>query len=225
MKARRKTILTFHGIGEPARPLEPGEQPYWISPQQYRSILDRIARHPDPGAIGITFDDGNLSDIEIAAPELVRRGLSAQFFVLAGRIGEPGSLSVADIRALKQSGMSIGSHGMDHVDWSRLGRGELERELRDSRYILEDITAAAVMAAAIPFGRYNAAVLKALRAAGYSEAYSSDGGSTASGRFPQSRTSVTASMTPATIADLLDGNENFTCRLRRKFSMIVKRYI
>ena len=74
--------LNFHGIGDPARPLEPGEARYWISTARFTDILDRVMAQPNPGAYFLTFDDGNLSDHEIALPALRARGLDAAVFVL-----------------------------------------------------------------------------------------------------------------------------------------------
>ncbi len=84
--------LNFHGVGTPARKMETGEAPYWLSKAQFIDTLDRIAAAPNPGAYVITFDDGNISDHEIALPALVDHGLQATFFVLTGRIGMAGSL-------------------------------------------------------------------------------------------------------------------------------------
>ena len=88
----RSVILNFHGIGVPSRALEPGEDRFWISRDAYRAILDAVVAANGVPSVSITFDDGNLSDIAIGAPELAARGLTATFFVLAGRLGTPGSL-------------------------------------------------------------------------------------------------------------------------------------
>ena len=45
----------------------------------------------------ISFDDGNASDLEIGLPALLERGLTATFFVLAGRLGRPGSLDADEV--------------------------------------------------------------------------------------------------------------------------------
>ena len=88
----------------PARALAPGEADYWIGVDRFLDVLDRISGHPDRERLFITFDDGNISDLAIAVPELQRRGLRAEFFVLTGRIGQPGSLDADDIRALIGAG-------------------------------------------------------------------------------------------------------------------------
>ena len=52
---------------------------------------------------------GIASDVEIALPRLVERGLRAEFFVLAGLLGTPDRLDRDGVRELLTAGMSIGS--------------------------------------------------------------------------------------------------------------------
>src|SRR5438034_8841581 len=70
--------LTVHGVGTPPRELDPGEDIAWISIEQLEQVLDAAVGRPD---VRITFDDGNCSDVEIALPRLLERGLTAEFFV------------------------------------------------------------------------------------------------------------------------------------------------
>lgn len=211
----KRRILTFHGVGEPERLLDPGEADYWIGLDRFCDILGRVCHHVDRDKVLITFDDGNLSDLRLAAPELCRRGLDAEFFVLTGRLGKTGSLDRDDVRCLLKMGMRVGSHGIDHRDWSGLSGGELERELGQSKRLLEEICGHRLHSASIPFGRYNRATLAKLRACGYETIYSSDGGDTTTGRFLQARTSIRGSMTDQMIDHILDGHLPAMRRLRR----------
>lgn len=217
--------LNFHGIGDPARTLEPGEAPYWISSEKFIDILDRVAAQPDPGAYALTFDDGNLSDHDIALPALAARGLSATVFVLTGRIGAPGSLNRSQILALGEAGITIGSHGIAHRPWSQLDGPALHNELSDSKMALEEICGHPVTLAGIPFGRYNARTLRALRRAGYVAAYSSDGGAMSATAFLRPRTSLRADMTSAEITALLAGHLPPVRRLRRALGMAQRRLL
>src|SRR6266511_1025697 len=100
--------LAMHGIGRPARQLEPGENERWVSVEQFEEVLDAVGDRPD---VHLTFDDGNSSDVEIALPRLVERGLTAEFFPLAGRLGQRGYVDRSGLRELARAGMEIGSHG------------------------------------------------------------------------------------------------------------------
>lgn len=193
----RRFFLNFHGLGEPARPLEDGERPYWLPVPVFRETLDRV---PEIKARGIdlefTFDDGNLSDFQYAFPLLAERGRAAHFFVLAGRIGEPGSLSAEQIREMSEAGMTIGSHGWDHVDWRQADPDALRRELMDSRARIEDVAGHAITAAAVPFGLFDARVVAAAKAAGYRQIFASSGGFTYTAHGLVPRTSPREGFTP-----------------------------
>lgn len=223
--AARQIGLIFHGIGTPRREVEQGEGPYWISREQFVAVLDQVVMMPDPQGIRITFDDGNMSDLDIGLPLLLERGLTAEFFVLTGRIGKPGSLGAADILALQAAGMGIGSHGVNHQDWSSLDPMSLGTELEASRTILEKICARPVKSAAIPFGRYNAAVLRALTKAGYERVFSSDGGWMNPAATLLPRTSIRCTTSAAAVEDILHGRMGLGRRLRRAAAMWVKRLI
>lgn len=218
------TSVNFHGIGEPERALEPNESPYWVSKEQFEYVLDQITASPDPTAITITFDDGNVSDHDIALPALVARGLSARFFVLTGRLEQAGSLHREHLHNLRDAGMVIGSHGIDHVSWPALDDTALGQELRASRVQLEDICDHPVTEAGIPFGRYDARVLRALRAAGYACAWSSDCGQWRQGAFVRPRTSVRHNMPPDDVQAILSGRMPALRRMRRAIGMTRRRW-
>lgn len=215
--------IIFHGIGSPDRPLEPGEASYWLSQAAFLAVLDRMAAVSDPGRIRISFDDGNASDHDIALPALLARGLRADFFVLSGRIGQPGSLSATQIRALRDAGMGVGSHGVAHVKWPDLADADLSRELGGSKRAIEAILGQTVDMAGIPFGAWNGRVLRALQAAGYRAAYSSDRGPMDPAAFLRPRTSITAAMGPAAIDAALTGRLAPLARLRRGLAMARRR--
>ena len=216
--------LIFHGIGTPKRSLAPGEARYWISRDQYMRCLDQIVALPDPKRVCITFDDGNLSDLEIGLPLLRDRGLEAIFFVLSDRIGQKESLGAEDIRFLVREGMQVGSHGKAHLDWRLLNPSTLQDELFASRAALEDVCGYPITQAAIPFGGYNARVLRALTAAGYDRIYSSDGGWMRGNTILKPRTSIRHDMEPRDITALLSGYFGIVRQLRRTAAMTVKQW-
>jgi peptidoglycan/xylan/chitin deacetylase (PgdA/CDA1 family) len=179
--------ICFHGIGTPARTLEPGEEAYWIAPDLYARVLDAVVGDP---RVRISFDDANASDVEIGLPGLLERGLDATFFVLAGRLDRPGSLSTADVRGLVDAGMRIGSHGMDHVPWRGLSDDDLRREVVEARATISEAAGAPVHDAALPLGRYDRRVLGAIRREGYRSVHTSDRRWAREGAWIQPRFSV-----------------------------------
>jgi peptidoglycan/xylan/chitin deacetylase (PgdA/CDA1 family) len=188
--------ICFHGIGPPRRELDPGEDLYWVDADRYLRILDEIATWP---AVRISFDDGNASDTEIGLPALVERGLSARFFLLAGRLGLPGSIAADDIRELVSHGMTIGTHGMTHRSWRKMDPPTRETELIDARRRLEEFVGSAVTEAACPRGRYDRMLLSDLRRLGYRRVYTSDRRPAPREGWLQSRFSVQSQDSPESL--------------------------
>jgi peptidoglycan/xylan/chitin deacetylase (PgdA/CDA1 family) len=183
----RTTILTFHGIGSTDRQLDPGEADVWVDYHQFLALLDRVAGRDD---VQITFDDGNASDLELGLPALSERGLTATFFVVAGRLGAPGFLNEPDVRSLRDAGMQIGSHGMHHRPWRGLDDRALHEELVEAKALLERVVGGPVTQAGCPFGAYDRRVLRAARQAGFHHVYTSDRGTAAPPAFVQARNSI-----------------------------------
>jgi peptidoglycan/xylan/chitin deacetylase (PgdA/CDA1 family) len=218
--------LIFHGVGAPERELEPGEAPYWISASFFEDILDAVQSLAAPYRVRLSFDDGNRSDHEIALPALLKRNLKADFFVLTGRLGQPGSLNPAQIRALQAAGMGIGSHGIDHRNWAKLDPAALQHELAASRKTLEALCGTSIQTAGVPFGAYNARVLRGLAATGYVCAYTSDGGTMQPDAFLRPRSSVRCDMALEDVINILEGRMGGArSRVRRSLGMMRKRFL
>lgn len=193
----RVVNVCFHGIGSPRRVLEPGEESYWTARETFWGVLDLVAGRDD---VRLSFDDGNASDVDVALPALLERGLSATFFVVAGRLDRPGSLSREDLGRLLEAGMQVGNHGMTHRPWRGLDASRRREELVTSREVLAEATGRPVTEAACPLGRYDREVLGELRHLGYRTVHTSDRRRARTGQWLQPRYSVHASDTPASVA-------------------------
>ena len=187
--------VCFHGIGTPGRELEAGEAPYWITVDTFRRVLDDLASWPAP--VRVSFDDGNASDVEIGLPGLLARGLTAEFFVLAGRLGAPGSLDEPGVKELVAAGMPVGTHGMNHIPWRGLDAATTRAELVDARARIAAVTGTPVDAAACPLGRYDRSLLGDLRRLGYRRVYTSDRRAADPNAWLQPRFSIRAEDTAA----------------------------
>lgn len=151
----------------------------------------------------MTFDDGNASDVGIVLPALLARGLRATFFVVAGKVDEPGFVSRSDLRELAQHGMSIGSHGMRHRSWRSLPGPDLREEIVEAKARLEAIVDRPVTTAACPFGAYDRRTLSHLRRAGFARVFTSDEALAKDSAWLQPRHSVHDTDTPATVDRIL----------------------
>lgn len=179
--------LTFHGIGTPRRALAGGERATWIDIRGFLHLMDRVAGRPD---VRVTFDDGNASDVDVALPALLDRGLVGEFFVCAGLLGGPGRISASGLRELVAAGMPVGSHGWGHRDWRRVRDRTAVQEFLDAPKAIEDVTGMPVRHAAVPFGSYDRTVLAAMRRAGMTCVYTSDRGRVRPNAWLQPRNSV-----------------------------------
>jgi len=213
--------LIVHGIGRPDRDLEPGEGRTWVTVEQFERVLDAVFARPD---VRITFDDGNASDVDIALPRLVERGLTAEFFVCAGLFGQPGRIDTDGVRALLAAGMSVGSHGWAHRDWRRLTSTEADEEITRAPQVIEEVTGEPVRRVAIPFGSYDRHVLRRLRASQVSRVYTSDGGWARGDAWLQPRNSLRHDLDAAWIAKTLSSGPPLPERARKAAARTVKRW-
>lgn len=212
--------ICFHGVGTPQRELEPDEDRYWISRALFDQVLDEVVEHRD---VAISFDDGNASDIEVGLDGLVARDLTATFFVLAGRLDSPGSLSSSDLQELRRHGMRIGSHGMDHVPWRFLSGDGVQRELVMARQMISQAAGARADEAALPLGRYDRTLLSQLKRQGYRRVFSSDRRRARTGTWLQPRFSVRAGDTIESVRSEILTSQSVVKRARATAVGIIKR--
>ena len=190
-----QTIFTFHSIGPLTRQPEEGEMRYNVSAELFAEWIATISRTL-PHCL-VTFDDGNKSDIEIALPILKKHNVAAKFFPIINQIGNQDYMTWDNIRSLMGAGMQIGSHGLDHVAWTKCAPDQLLRELQQSRAILEKELETQITYAAAPFGAISPHVYRAAKNAGYTKLYTSSPRSGFTGTSLVSRYSVQSNMTPA----------------------------
>ena len=142
---------------------------------QHLDLFQRLRSQPAINLLPeITFDDGHVSDYEIALPALQARGMQALFFITAGWTGTRNRYMSADqLRALHKGGQKIGAHGWSHKLLTHCDESELYRELTQARLALEDHLGVPVNDLSLPGGRSNQRVLAACRRAGYTRIYTS----------------------------------------------------
>ena len=177
-----------------------------ISQTQLFDALYKGASLPTKPII-ISVDDGYVDDVTRILPALKRFHMVATFFVITGRMTEPGFLNADQIRELDHAGMDVGDHSAHHVDLRLLTPTELRVETAGSRSVLEHVLGHPVYFFAYPFGYYNDAVVAAVKAAGYSMAFTTAGGDTESTSAPllMPRLHVGRAETPSGLVSELGG--------------------
>ncbi|HET6291337.1 MAG TPA: polysaccharide deacetylase family protein [Amycolatopsis sp.] len=212
-------ILAIGGVGRPVRALDPGENESWVTVEQFERVLDTVAGRED---VGLTFDDGNSSDVEIALPRLVERELTAEFFPLAGRIGQWGFLDAEGLRKLVDAGMSIGSHGWEHRDWRRLDGRHARREFETAPKLLADLSGEPVRAYAPPFGAYDRRVLGRLRRSGATKVYTTEGGAASRDGWLRPRVEVRHDVDQEWIDNVLADRDGLYRRAGRAIARVAR---
>jgi len=175
-------ILMYHDLADSLFGVAPAHQPYVLAPAVFRwqmkfaaesalacvTATDWVASGLESSrALVITFDDGHVSNHNLAFPILLELGLKATFFITAGRIGAGQTMNWQQIRAIHAAGMEIGSHTLTHRPPSTLNDKELRYELIESRRVLEDGLGAPVTAISSPTGFFNSRMCLIARESGY----------------------------------------------------------
>ena len=179
-------VLMYHSLydGDDTSRIDAEDLPYAVSTQNFIAQLERLQNKsvgllnnddsvmPD---VVITFDDGHVSNYDIAMPLLVERGLSAYLFVTGNFVGKRAHFCLPEqLEKMAQNGMEIGSHGMTHRFFDDLSDEEAECELRQSMQQLSDQCGQAVQSISYPGGRYSRRTLEISRSAGYGQLFGSD---------------------------------------------------
>lgn len=161
------------------------EQMKYLKNNNYRVIglneaLSSLHGHNtlDRPAVVLTFDDGDISFLELALPILQEFKFPSVVFAVSGLLGqhtqwvkEPKNrmpiMSAVQLQSLAMSLVEIGSHSVTHSRLNQLNEKEIWQELHDSKLHLEDIIGNEVGSFAYPHGGYNDTVLHTIRAVGY----------------------------------------------------------
>ncbi|MGH7243866.1 MAG: polysaccharide deacetylase family protein [Phycisphaerales bacterium] len=191
-------VMMYHHVREPGPGLaDASSLRFAVSPVEFEKQLDYLKQngyttidtrmlehamrtgHPLPEkSVMLTFDDGWETQYMIAYPSLKARGMVGVFFVHTGALkDEPGaSMSWDDVCQMEDDGMDIESHTISHPSLPSITPEALQRELTESRALLESRLGRPVTALAYPFGDFTEREIDAAQRAGYRLAFSTEVG-------------------------------------------------
>lgn len=144
--------------------------------------------------VGITMDDGYLSNLELALPVLQRYGFSATCFVVSDHLGQSNVWDTADgaaqaslmnlaqLAAWVAAGQEVGSHTRSHCDLTRCTDDEAWQEIKGSNDDLTRALSAPVRHFSYPYGFFTKEHVAMVQQAGYDTALTTLGGRARSGQ-------------------------------------------
>ncbi|MCK9538947.1 polysaccharide deacetylase family protein [Dokdonella sp.] len=231
----RRTILMYHAVRAPGVSVA-GEDPhYTVERDAFLAQLDLaqaggrgvgcardLLAGADGQSVALTFDDGHLSNYTVAWPELLARGLRADFFINPASVGRRDFASWAQLREMAQSGMSIQSHGYEHRYFDDLDSIALDVQLARSRGEIEEHIGQPVTLLAPPGGRAPPGLLPRARDLGYRHVLGSRPGHLRAdaGSRILPRVAVTADLDEARLAAWLDGSRLVDLRAQLRHDLL-----
>ena len=177
-------ILMYHLIGDPP----PGE-PYpdlFVSLHDFAAQMHYLVTHGYTAVtlhqlfaywrghgslpakpVVLSFDDGYRSDWRDVGPILQRIGWPAVLNLCMNAVGPHRDLPVALVRGLVRRGWEVDDHTLTHPNLTTLNAAGLHREIFVSRAVIRHLTGQRVSFFCYPSGAYDATVVRAVRAAGF----------------------------------------------------------
>ncbi|ATP55315.1 polysaccharide deacetylase [Pedobacter ginsengisoli] len=141
-----------------------------ILPDQLYDYLNYGTKLPEKPII-ISFDDTDLDQFTVAAPELKKYGFKGVFFIMTVSIGRPRYMSKAQIKTLSNEGHVIASHTWNHKNFTQFTDEDWEIQIDKPTKTLETITGKKVEYFAYPYGVWKPETLHKLKEHGFKAAF------------------------------------------------------
>jgi peptidoglycan/xylan/chitin deacetylase (PgdA/CDA1 family) len=127
--------------------------------------------------IVLSFDDGYADFYTAAWPLLKKYHLGATVYLVVDFLGKPGYMSWQQVEELRDAGIDVGAHTLDHVDLAIQPLAQARRQIGDSRRILQQRLNLPVDSFAYPSGRFTKTTVQVVADAGFSSAVTTAFGS------------------------------------------------
>lgn len=171
-----------YGLSIPPKLFE--QQLQYLAGAGYTSVsMDNVAAHITKGTalpakpVVLSFDDGYADFYTAAWPLLKKYKLSATVYLVVDFLDKPGYMSWPQAQELRDAGVEIGAHTLDHIDLAIQPLPSAKHQITDSGTILRQRLNAPVTTFAYPSGQYNANTVKIVGESGFSSAVTTAFGS------------------------------------------------
>jgi len=198
-------ILTYHkinpdrktgGFGLRVMPADFDWEMQYLKTNGYQTVdLGDVVNHFQTGRklpgkpIVITFDDGYQDNYRYAWPILQKYGFTATVFIVPHIVGginaydyyanlQPKNkmMTWQEIKEMNAAGITIGAHTLDHANLTSVSPAEAQRQIAESKNILEQKLGKEIRYFSYPYGDFNRDIAEMVRASGYRAAASSEEG-------------------------------------------------
>jgi peptidoglycan/xylan/chitin deacetylase (PgdA/CDA1 family) len=156
------------------KPADFAGQVTWLAAHGYHAVtLRRVyeywrgVRALPPKPVVLTFDDGYRSDFTVALPALRARHWPGVLNLEVRNLQPVWGTRPGEVRKLIAAGCEIDAHTLTHPDLTTVDPAELRHEVAGSRAAIRRMFHQPVDFFCYPAGRYDNAVLAAVRAAGF----------------------------------------------------------
>lgn len=151
-----------------------------------RDLLPYLRGERAGRVVGITLDDGYVSNFDHALPVLLTLGFTATSFVVSGQLGGSNVWDAAagvtrarlmnahHLREWTALGMEVGAHTRSHVHLAHCDPARARAEIAGSREDLEQVLGVPVRSFCYPYGEYRDEHVEMARSAGFETATTSD---------------------------------------------------
>jgi peptidoglycan/xylan/chitin deacetylase (PgdA/CDA1 family) len=177
-------ILMYHVLTAPpanapypnlyVRPANFAAEVAWLAGHRYHAItLQRVfdswrgAAQLPSKPIVLSFDDGYLSDVKTALPDLKAQRWPGVLNLEVANLKPVWGIRPPGVRKLIVAGWEIDDHTLTHPDLTKVDAARLRDEVAGSRLAIRKRFHVPVNFFCYPAGRYNAAVVAAVQMAGY----------------------------------------------------------
>ena len=153
---------------------------YFISKKfEFMNLEQYVSFSRKNKKIVITFDDGFADNFLFPYEILHNLNLPFIIFLTVNFIGteklfsrykdkeRDRFLNWNEVIEMSKNGVEFGSHSLTHSDLTKLEKEEIEKEIIDSKKIIEDKTGKEVKFFCYPYGFYNKEVIEIVEKAGY----------------------------------------------------------
>ena len=154
------------------------EQMKMLADSGYKTILpDELYEYLVAGksipakSVMLSFDDTDLEQFTVAAPEMKQHGFKGVFFIMTVSLGRPNYMNKEQVKQLAGEGHTIGSHTWDHHNVKKYEGEDWVTQIEKPSRQLEAITGKPINYFAFPFGLWNEAAIPELKKRGMKAAF------------------------------------------------------